>query len=299
MTNDETATTAPSLIPEGPIEEIADGLHVILDRRINLVPNIGIVVGERAALVVDTAMGPASGELVLRRARGITDRPLLLTVSHFHPEHGFGAQVFERHAAIVYNRAQKEELDEKGGPYVELFRTFGPVVAEALEGVELISPHVVYDDRATIDLGGVAVELGFHGRAHTRGDQVVFLPEQRILFAGDLVENRFFPIFPWFPPDDVDVTGEGWIAVLERLETLEPELVVPGNGEVGGAELIGEVRRYLEDVRGRVRAAAAAGRSAEEAKAALEADIRSAYASWDNPEWIGFAIEAFHAQLAG
>jgi glyoxylase-like metal-dependent hydrolase (beta-lactamase superfamily II) len=123
----------------------------------------------------------------------------------------------------------------------------------------------------------------------------VFLPNQRVLFTGDLVETRFFPIFPWFPPDDADVDGSRWINVLTRLESLEPEVVVPGHGEVGGPELIREVREYLEDVRARV-AQAADGRTAEEVKAELEPAIRSSYASWDAPEWIGFAVECFFAK---
>ena len=118
-----------------------------------------------------------------------------------------------------------------------MFRTFGAAVAEQLEGVELVKPDEVYEDRTSLDLGGVEVELHHFGLAHTRGDQVVFLPEQRVLFTGDLVETRLFPIFPWFPPDDADVNGSRWIDVLGRLEALEPEVVVPGHGEVGGARV--------------------------------------------------------------
>ena len=117
-----------------------------------------------------------------------------------------------------------------------------------------------------------------------------------MLFAGDLVETRFFPIFP---PADADVTGARWIEVLRQLEALEPTLVVPGHGEVGGPEVMRSVRAYLEDVQGRVRDAVQAGRDVEAAKAELEPVIRAAYPTWDAPEWIGFAIESFHAELGG
>src|SRR5262249_3825913 len=157
---------------------------------------------------------------------------------------------------------------QKGRAYLDMFRGFGPAVAEQLEGVELVPPDEVYDDQATLDLGGVTVKLHFFGQAHTLGDQVVFMPKQRVLFTGDLVETRFFPIFPWFPPDDCDVSGQRWIDVLARLQSLEPEVVVPGHGEVGGPELIHEVRDYLEDVRTRV-AASGDNRSNEDVKAEL------------------------------
>ena len=141
-------------------------------------------------------MGPRNGEVVHGFARELAgDRPLFLTVTHFHPEHGFGAQAF-RDATIVYNAEQYEEFREKGQAYVEMFRTFGPGVAAQLEGVELVDPQVIYRGAADLDLGGKLVQLRTWGLAHTRGDQVVFVPAERVLFTGDLVENGFFPIFP-------------------------------------------------------------------------------------------------------
>jgi glyoxylase-like metal-dependent hydrolase (beta-lactamase superfamily II) len=116
----------------------------------------------------------------------------------------------------------------------------------------------------------------------------VLLPEERILFAGDLVENRFFPILP-----DEDAHGSKWIALLEQLERLDAETVVPGHGEVGGASLIGEVREYLEHVRERVNEVAADGTSSDDIKAQLEPEIRSRYQTWENEIWIGFAIDNF------
>ena len=293
----QTDAVPPPVIADVPPQQVGDGVYVIPDGRVPLVPNVGVVAGEREALVIDTGMGPRNGQRVRDKVEKLTDRPLTLTITHFHPEHGFGAQVF-RDGQIVYNRPQKEEFDKKAGPYLEMFRGFGPAVAEQLEGVEFVTPTELYEDEARLDLGDLAAELRHFGAAHTLGDQVVFMPEERILFTGDLVETRLFPIFPWFPPDDADVSGSRWLDVLARLQALEPEVVVPGHGEVGGRELIQQVRGYLEDVRGRV-ARAAEGRSAEELKEELEPAIRADYPSWDAPEWIGFAVECFYAELNG
>ena len=287
----------PPVIADVPPEQVARDVYVVPDGRVPLVPNVGVVVGERETLVVDTGMGPANGKRVREVAENLTDKALMLTITHFHPEHGFGAQAFTG-SRIIYNRAQKEELDRKGAAYVEMFRGFGPAVAEQLEGVELVGPTELYDEHTTLDLGGVEVELRYFGRAHTLGDQIVFLPEQRVLFTGDLVETRFFPIFPWFPPDDADVSGSSWIQVLTHLESLDPEVVVPGHGEVGGLRLIRDVRVYLEDVRDRV-ARVADGQSSDEVKAELEPAIRADYPSWDAAEWIGFAVECFYAERHG
>ncbi|MGH3132466.1 MAG: MBL fold metallo-hydrolase [Gaiellaceae bacterium] len=293
---DTTETESPPpVISDAAPEEVARNVYVIPDGRVPLVPNVGVVVGERHALVVDTGLGPRNGQRVLEKARTLTDKPLVLTITHFHPEHGYGAKVFaEAGARIVYNRSQQEELNEKGQAYLDMFRTFGDAVAEQLEGVEFVEPDELYDDRMTLDLGGVVVQLLHFGRAHTRGDQVVFLPDARVLFGGDLLENRIFPIVPWFPPQDADVDGSRWIEVLGRIEELAPAVVVPGHGEVTGPELIGQVRSYLEDVRSRVRSATG---TVEEVKAMLEPKIEADYAGWDAPEWIGFAIECFYVEL--
>lgn len=283
-----TEASAP-LVREGTARQIDERVHVIPDERIEFVPNVGIVVGDDAALVIDTAMGPRNGDVVLREARRLAGgRPLFVTLTHFHPEHGFGAQSFAGEAVLLYNQAQLEELDEKGQEYIEMFSGFGPHLAELLAEVELVRPQVVYPDSAALDLGGVRVELRA-APAHTRGDHVVWLPDQRILFAGDLVEERFFPIFP-----DPDAIGPAWIEVLERLEAMGPETVVPGHGAVGGADLIATARDYLVSVRERVDAAG--DKALDDLKAELDEAYRAEYPDWDNEVWIVTAVESFHRE---
>jgi glyoxylase-like metal-dependent hydrolase (beta-lactamase superfamily II) len=294
--DDEVPGEAPAPIVNGKPMEIADGVFVVPDGRVPLVPNVGIVLGNDRAVVVDTAMGPANGA----RVRGFADelaggRELVLTITHFHPEHGFGAQAF-RDATIVYNRAQVDELHDKGGAYLEMFRTFGEAVAKQLEGVELVDPDETYDGGIhRIDLGGRTIELHDYGRAHTRGDQIVLLPSERVLFTGDLVEERCFAIFPYFPPDDADVDGEKWIAALERLEALEPAIVVPGHGDVGGVELVTTVREYLVQLRDETLACAEAGVDVDAAVVKIDASMRALHPDWVQPEWIGFGVRHFYA----
>lgn len=298
--SDNAPTPPAPTVEENGITEIAPDVWVIPDRRVPLVPNIGVIVGEEAVLVVDTAMGPANGARVLAAARDkAKGKPLLLTITHFHPEHGFGAQVFREEATIVYNRAQRDELHDKGAGYVELFRTFGPAVAAALEGVELVDPHDLYDVETELDLGGRTVQLRTWGVAHTRSDQVVFLPEERILFTGDLVEERIFPIYPYFPPDDADVDGSRWIEVLRRLEELDPAVVVPGHGAVGDVGVIAAAREFHELLRDETLRLAAEGRDVDEVVARLEPELRARHADWEQPEWIGFGIRSFYARKDG
>ncbi|MFC0437759.1 MBL fold metallo-hydrolase [Kutzneria buriramensis] len=268
--------------------EVADGVHVIADNRVPLVPNVGIVVGDRAALVIDTGIGPRNGEYVLGQARRLAGgRPLFLTTTHFHPEHGFGAQAFRGEATIIYNRAQRDELRRKGPGYVEMFKGLGPHIATALDGVELVEPDVVYDGEAELDLGGRQVTLASAGPAHTIGDQTVLI-DGRVLFTGDLAETRMFAITPHFPPHDADVDIDGWIALLEKLAARRPEIVVPGHGEVSDVTLLHDVRDYLDFVRSE--AQRSQGRDLAAATAEISAAARNRWPDWANPEWIDFAV---------
>jgi glyoxylase-like metal-dependent hydrolase (beta-lactamase superfamily II) len=281
------------VVPDTKPQQIAENVYVIPDERIDLVPNVGFIVGQDAVLVVDTGMGIDNAQRVLERARELAaGKPLFLTLTHFHPEHGFGAQVFRDEATIVYNESQREELEAKFDEFVEMFSGFSPEIAEILSDVERVEPHETYESRRQIDLGGIVVELESVGPAHTRGDQLVWLPGQQVLFAGDLVENRFFPILP-----DADAHGSEWIALLERVEGMAPATVVPGHGGVGDAGLVRAVREYLEWIRSLVHEGR--GKELDELKAELEPQVQERYSDWDNPIWIGFAIENFRRELDG
>lgn len=275
--------------------EMAPGVFILPDKRIPLVPNIGIVVGSEAVLVVDCGLGIESAENVLDLARRLAgDRRIILTVTHAHPEHGFGAQVFKPDARIFYNRAQRDHLLRTGAALIEGFRAgvLPPEQAHLLDGITITPPDETYEgERATIDLGGRRVELRNWGTAHTPGDQIVFLPDERIVFAGDLIEERMFPIVPLFPPmitaADMDIAR--WETALADIQGLRPAMIVPGHGNLGGAETAGEVLGYFREVRSLVRAAA--GRTDD-----LEAAIRAKYPTWENSAFIAPAVRYFAEQ---
>jgi glyoxylase-like metal-dependent hydrolase (beta-lactamase superfamily II) len=290
-----TDAPPPPNVDPSATKEIAPGIHVIGDRRVPLVPNIGIVLGSEAALVIDTGMGPANGKTVLEEAKRLAGkRRLILTLSHFHPEHGFGAQAFKGNAKIIYNAAQRDELAAKGAGYLGMFRGFGPGVAAALEGTELVMPDETYGGATTtIDLGGRTAVLSTYGLTHTRGDQVVTIPDAGVVFVGDLAEERIFPIFPWFPPDDAELDADNWARVLTTLEAAKPKIVVPGHGSVGGVEILSAVRDYMLDLGPRVAAERKAGKGADEIVAGLGPKVRSEHPDWEAPEWIDFAIRYF------
>ncbi|WP_433272834.1 MBL fold metallo-hydrolase [Actinosynnema sp. CS-041913] len=265
------------------VRELARDLVVIPDRRVQLVPNIGVIGGRHSVLVVETGLGPRNAETVLKfateYARG---RKLYLTTTHFHPEHAFGAQVFAGEATFLVNRDQADDLERKGPGYLEMFKGLGAPVARELEGVELVRPDLVYDREYDLDLGGRVVQLRATGRAHSKGDQVVRVPDADVLFTGDLVEAGQFAIFPWFPPHDTDVSGTRWLALMQRLAAEGAGIVVPGHGDVGDARLLADVRDYLQLLRDETWAR----RDSAMSEATIAAEV-SALMIERRPDWVG------------
>ncbi|WP_238782617.1 MBL fold metallo-hydrolase [Streptomyces monomycini] len=279
--------------------EIARDVLVVPDRGVPLVPNIGIIGGRDAVLVVDTGLGPRNAEAVrdfaADHARG---RRLYLTTTHFHPEHAFGAQVFAGAATYLVNGDQAEDLRERGPGYLEMFRQLGEPVARRLADVVPVRPDHVYDRSHDLDLGGRVVRLRATGRAHSRGDQVIEVPDAGVLFTGDLVEAGQFAIFPWFPPHDTDVSGTRWLAVARRLAARDPRIVVPGHGEVGGPRLLTDVCDYLEALQRETwtRRDAAVGEQAI-ADEVAELMVRR-YPQWTGREWIGKGVGCLCSEYA-
>ena len=281
------------------VRELARDLVVIPNRRVELVPNIGVIGGNHSVLVVETGMGPCNAEKVLafatEYARG---RKLYLTTTHFHPEHAFGAQAFAGEATYLVNGAQAADLAGKGPGYLEMFRGLGASIARQLEGVELVTPDAVYEDAYELDLGGRVVQLRATGRAHSKGDQVVTVPDAGVLFTGDLVEAGQFSIFPWFPPYDTDVSGLRWIEVMRRLITTGPDVVVPGHGDISGPQLLADIRDYLELLRDETWVRRDSAMSEETIVAEVKALMIERHPEWVGQEWIEKGIGCFCAEHA-
>ena len=281
------------------VTEVARDLVVVPNRHIDLVPNIGVIGGTRSVLIVDTGLGPGSAEKVLTFAADYAKgRRLYLTTTHFHPEHAFGAQAFAGEATYLVNRAQADDLAARGAGYLDMFRGLGEQVARQLEGVKLGPPDVVYDGSCDLDLGGRVVRLRPTGQGHTKGDQVLTVPDAGVMFTGDLVETGQFSIFPWFPPYDTDVSGVRWIAVMQRLIDENPRVVVPGHGDIGGRQLLTDVRGYLEELRDetwrRRDSAIDEPKIAEEVRALMI----ERHPDWAGQEWIEPGVGCLYSEHA-
>ena len=161
-------TSVPPLVKEGKTVKVSEHVWVIPDGRVNLVPNIGIVRGRDAVLVIDSGMGPRNGEAALREVRKIApSASMYLATTHFHPDHVSGFQAFPASAKLLRPAAQQEELASKSAPLVSFFKKMSAVHAELLKPVRMRQPDLVFGDFVQINLGGVTARVFTLGPAHT------------------------------------------------------------------------------------------------------------------------------------
>lgn len=280
------------LVQEHKTVKVSDHVYVIPDGRVNLVPNIGIIVGSHATLVVDAGMGPRNGQAVLRELAKVSkNADLYFTTTHFHPEHVTGVQAFPPNTRIFRSEVQEEEVKQKQPDFISNFSKRTPEIKALLQDVKPRPPDILFDREVKLDLGGVTARLFLVGPGHTRGDTAIYIEEDKVLFTGDVVVNRFFPIFP-----DKDASGKNWLTILNRFEALQPLKVVPGHGEVGDAALVTAEQSYLKALRSRTTELKTQGKSPKEAAESLTAEFKAKYPNWDNPGWIADAVERFYSE---
>ena len=269
------------------LRRIAPNILVAQDRRIPLVPNVGIISGKKAILVVDTGLGRANGERVYQAALRIANgRRIYVTTTHFHPEHSFGAMAFPP-SSLIMNAAQLDELREKGPAYLTLFRRISAGAKAALADTAPVETAVTYKGHHVLDLGGTTVELR-EVPAHTRGDQIVFVRGSRTLFTGDLAETNYFPVLI-----DKDSSGTKWIGVLGQLLALRPSVIVPGHGEVTDKRLLNDVRQMLIWMWAEVDRSVRLNMPESDMIAHIEAAAKRRYPEWDNGQYLSYDIRSF------
>jgi glyoxylase-like metal-dependent hydrolase (beta-lactamase superfamily II) len=275
------------MLPEGPVTRVSEHVYAIVG-----FPNIGIVVGDRATLVVDTGLGTRNGAIVVRQAEKLAKAPnLYLTTTHFHPEHAMGEQAFPPRTVIIRPVVQQDEMNQHATEMLELFRGFSAQSKELLADVKLRPPDIMFDKELKLDLGGVTARLLWLGPAHTRGDEVIFVVEDSVLLPGDIVQDK---IVPNMPSEDASV--KGWLAILDQLEPLKPRFVVPDHGALGDGSLIAKERAFLADLQSRSIDLKRQGKSADEASAIVTAEFKTKYPGWETMGPVSNVVKRVYAE---
>jgi len=242
-------------------------------------PNTGIVIGDDAVMVIDTQATPVMAQDVVRRIREVTDKPIKYVVlSHYHAVRVLGASGYKPEHIIASQDTydlivERGEADMKSeiGRFPRLFRA-----VESVPG--LTWPTLTFKGEMTLWLGKLEVKILQLGRGHSKGDTVVWLPQQKILFSGDLVEYDATPYCG-------DAYYTHWPATLDAIAALKPEKLVPGRGaalvtpEQVQAGLDG-TRAFVSELFAEVKKGAAAGKDLRTVYKETYAALQPKYGHW-------------------
>ena len=262
---------APPIVREPPFtaRRIAEGVFLVAGdtgRGSEGRANAGFIVTQDGVVVVDALGSPRQGEALLRTIRGVTRQPVRwLVLTHHHPDHHFGAIAFRRAGARVIAHPDRRVLAAEAGLDALVADWTRVVGREAMRGFAYAdTPDRPVKDSDTLRLGGRTIVLNHPAAGHSAGDLIVWLPAERVLFAGDLLIE-----------DGVTMMVDGNARELQRalaaIDRLDPAVAVPGHGTLplSPHELVGRTRDYVTGLQASMRAAVEHGVPMQRALASL------------------------------
>jgi glyoxylase-like metal-dependent hydrolase (beta-lactamase superfamily II) len=260
-------------------EKIADGVYYATATGAMVTgSNNVVIVGSRDTLVVDTGTTPAAARAFLDDVKLMTDKPIRYVVNtHFHYDHTDGNQVYAGNADIIAHEYVKDAIQHLDVLHREPYLTnhnnalkgTDAAAKEYLaqqEEIKPTPPNVTYAKKKVLNLGGREVQLLFLGRGHTNGDTVVYLPKEKVVCSGDLMESQIAYMG--------DAQFSEWVTTLDALKKLDFDTDLPGHGApFRNKELITAFQGYLTDLMAQAAALRAQGISADQA--AINVDMTS------------------------
>jgi glyoxylase-like metal-dependent hydrolase (beta-lactamase superfamily II) len=290
LAQQEPVTKQPDnvVLREGLTRQLTSHVFVIYGN-----PNIAIVTGATATLVVDTGLGRRNGAFIAGEVAKLTKTTrLFLTTTHAHPEHAAGQGGFPPDTVVIRPKVQQQELEEIGPGMIDLFRSRNETNRELLAEAHVGKADILFDDDLTVDLGGVTVQLVWFGPAHTNGDTLALVEPDSVLVSGDVVQNK----------TGIGLTGsrsslKSWIAVVDKVAALKPAIILPDHSLPGdGPRLLVEQRGFLTDLAASVEASKRQGKSAEDAARQISTDFQSRYAGWTRMNFLERSVIAAYRE---
>jgi cyclase len=286
----------------GPVE-VGDNLYAYLQWNGGWgISNAGFLPTESGILVIDALMAPSMTKAFIDAMREVSLAPFRhLINTHMHPDHTNGNQ-FIKGAEIVAHERCREEMEqaEAAAAAAAAKRPEGDRgqrpfwIQEAwwdeLAEVTPTLPHTTYADRLTLRYGetsDIEVQLHHHGPAHTLGDSLVYFPDSKVLFSGDLCFFYATPLSRGHMPN--------WVRICEIIKDMDIDLIVPGHGPTGGKQELQDMQEYMEFMIEQTRDAFENGLSREDAAKAI--DIGQ-WAQWPESERKEMNIANLYATFA-
>jgi len=242
-------------------------------------PNTGVIIGDDGVMVIDTRATPVMAEDVIRQVRAVTDKPIrYVLLSHYHAVRVMGASAYKAQYIIasqgtldlIKERGQ-QDFDSEVQRFPRLFRS-----VESVPG--LTWPNLVFDRALTLWMGRTEVQIRHIGKGHSKGDTIAWMPGEKVVFSGDLVEEGAAPYCG-------DAYFKEWPETLDRLRAFGAEKLVPGRGDAmmtagASAKAIDATAGFLRDMRQSVEAGVKAGKGLKAVFETTHQALQPKYGQW-------------------
>lgn len=226
------------------LTKIAEGIYSYIDEK-NPLParsfgaNAGIIMGRDYIIAVDTLISSKEAQRFINDIRAVSDKPIKYVINtHYHLDHALGNADFIRlGAAVVSHKNCKKNIKTTAATILQRAKNYG-LTDEMMHGTKVAEPSLTFNSGMEIDLGDRQVELIYTNASHTDGSIVIYVPDTKTLFAGDILFTNFHPNM-----GDGDIAG--WIKVLDNVLTMDVAAIVPGHGPLSTKKDIQEMKEYL------------------------------------------------------
>ncbi len=226
------------------LTKVADGVYSYADIK-NSSPansfgaNAGIIIGKDSIVVIDTLVSSKEAKRFIKGIRTISEKPIKYVINtHYHLDHTFGNADFKRLGAVIISHTNdSKNLKTHGETALKNAKDYG-LSEKDMKGTRIAYPVLTFNDRMEIDLGDQKIELIYIMPSHTDGSILVYLPEKKILFAGDILFTNYHPFIG-------DGNIDEWIKTLDYIMTMDVEKIIPGHGPISNKKDIEDMKNYL------------------------------------------------------
>ena len=271
-------------------KKIKDGIFVYAGKPNE--SNCTVIVTQEGAVLIDSGNNPPDSLAVMKALKQLNPQPVRLLINtEPHADHTTGHFVFSPPAVIVAAEGAGESMRKAYNPErMKKLVAESPEMAAAFQGFRMITPHIEYRQKLSLNLGERSLELFYLKNVHSEADTAIWLPKERVLFtAASVGVKRFNNLRPFVSiPDTLDA--------IRMMKALNPDVVVPGHGAPGTVELLDNMERYYSLLVERVRQMAQQGKSLDQIKKELR---MPEYGDWEGKDRFPNNIEAAYRAAKG
>lgn len=201
--------------------------------------NAGVIIGKDGIVVVDTMVSAKEAKRFIKDIRAVSRKPIRYVVNtHYHLDHSLGNSEFAKVGAVIIAQENAgKAIENAAEETLKNIKEYG-LTPKDMAGTSVVYPVLTYGNRMTIDIGGQQIELIHARHSHTDGDTLVYLPDKKVLFAGDVLFTNYHPFL-----------GEGnieeWIKELDDIKSMDIEKIIPGHGPISGKNDLDDMMKYI------------------------------------------------------